>query len=128
MNTKLLLAASAAFMAVLGLAATFAPQEIAARAGVPAASALAHLAVQTAGALYLGFAANNWMVKHIAMGGIYGRPLALGNLLHFSVAAIAMAKAIAGGHRDAVLIAVALIYAAFAVAFTLVVFGPPTKK
>ena len=86
MNTKLLLGTSAGLMAVGGLVLHFAPHEVLAYAGYPATD-LAPVLVLVLGALYLGFAALNWMSKGVRMGGIYARPLALGNGLHFLVGA-----------------------------------------
>ncbi len=81
MNTKLLLGATAGLMAAAGLVLQFAPHEVLAAAGYPA-SGPAPLVLQLLGALYLGFAALNWLSKGVRMGGIYARPLAVGNLLH----------------------------------------------
>lgn len=47
---------------------------------------------QVAGALYLGFAFLNWMARSILIGGIYARPVAVGNLLHFLAGALALGK------------------------------------
>jgi hypothetical protein len=88
MSTKLL---SALFMGVLGAAASFLPQEIATRFGVQA-DTHAFLLLQIVGALYLGFAILNWMAKDVLMGGIYSRPSALGNFLHFAVVSIVLLK------------------------------------
>ena len=81
MNTKLLLGATAGLMAAAGLVLQFAPHEVLAAAGY-GASGPAPLVLQLLGALYLGFALLNWMSKGVRMGGIYARPLAMGNLLH----------------------------------------------
>jgi hypothetical protein len=112
--TRLVMAASAAVMLIAGIACTFAPQELLARIG---ASAVPPVAVQVAGSLFLGFAMINWMAKDSLIGGIYNRPVAVGNLLHFTSAAIALLKAqwwIA-----------AAVYALFAIAFAKIVFTSP---
>ena len=89
MSTKFLLGVSAALMAAGGLVLQFAPHEVLAYAGYPA-SGLAPVLVQVLGALYLGFALLNWMSKGVRMGGIYARPLALGNGLHWLVGAFTL--------------------------------------
>jgi hypothetical protein len=101
---------SALFMGLLGLAASFLPQEILAAAGMPEESLpeLAVILVQALGALYLGFAILNWMAKGILVGGIYARPLALGNFLHFSVVTVVLVKAIFGDGPSPTLLALAL--------------------
>jgi hypothetical protein len=118
MQTKLLMNLSAAWMALLGLIATFLPQEVLAHYGA-APDRHAALFLQVLGAAYLGFAMMNWMAREVLIGGIYSRPLAMGNMVHFVVGGLALVK---GG-----LIVVALVYAAFAVWFGMVVFKHPLK-
>ena len=91
MTSRWMMSASAAFLAALGLAATFLPQEIVAGGGEPGgANGYLVLLVQIAGGLYLGFAMLNWSVRDMVIGGIYNRPIALGNLLHFLIVALAL--------------------------------------
>lgn len=91
MNTKLLLGASAGLMAAGGLVLQLAPHEVLTYAGYPA-TGLAPVLVQLLGALYLGFAGLNWLAKGVRMGGIYARPLAMGNCAHFTVGALTLLK------------------------------------
>jgi hypothetical protein len=121
MNTKILMTASALFMALCGLAATFLPQEILARTG-EGAGAILTLFVQLAGALYLAFAILNWMAKDSLIGGIYARPVSLGNLVHFLVGAITLIKAVVAGYRDPAIVGGAVMYSLFAVGFIWIVF------
>ena len=115
--TRLVMAASAVVMIVAGLACTFAPQELLARIG---ASSFPPVAVQLAGSLFLGFAMINWMARDSLIGGIYNRPVAAGNLLHFSSAAIALLKAQWW--------IPAALYAIFAIAFAKIVFTSPVRR
>ena len=124
MNTKLLMSLSAWFMAGLGVGASFLPQEIAAHLSARADSRVV-LAIQTAGALYLGFAILNWTARAVPIGGIYSRPVALGNFTHFAVVAIVLVKALLGGWRANEVIAGAAIYSLFAAGFGLVLFTHP---
>jgi hypothetical protein len=124
MHTRLLMSASAIVMAALGLVATFAPQETLAALG-STSDGLAVLLAQIAGALYLGWAAVNWMSRANLVGGIYNRPVALGNFLHFTVVALASLKMLLAGHHPPVLVAGAVVYAAFCVWFGLVLFTHP---
>ncbi len=59
MNTKLLMRGSAVFMGLLGVAASFLPQEILVWSGATPERWSAVI-VQMTGAIYLGFAALNW--------------------------------------------------------------------
>lgn len=126
MPTKWLMSASALLMAALGLAATFLPQEAAAALGVgPAGTAV--LLLQVTGGLYLGFAMLNWFARAAAIGGIYNRPIVTGNLLHFTVVALAFAKTAAGGRRDAAFLTLTAIYVLFAAWFGRAVLSSPVR-
>jgi len=115
--------ASALALALLGLPCIFAP-EIVLQSLAGSSTAGTELIVQITGALYLGFAALNWMGKGNLIGGIYGRPVAIGNLLHFLVAAIAIFKT-AQVTGILFLWPIALGYAGFALGFGLIVFVRP---
>ena len=126
MRTKWMMSLSAAALGALGLAATFLPQEIVARAG-GGSGGRAVLLVQVAGGLYLGFAMLNWSVRGMAIGGIYNRPIVLGNLLHFFSAGLALARGVAGGERQPGVVALTCLYGLFAVWFGRALFSSPTR-
>jgi hypothetical protein len=129
MKTKFLMAASAVIMGTAGLAGTFLPQELLRALHLPVSDVLT-LMVQLHAALLLAFAMLNWMAKESLIGGIYNRPLGIGNLVHFVVGAITLGKFISGGAGPLFVIAT-VIYAAFAIAFGVVVFGvrmPPQRS
>jgi hypothetical protein len=122
MNTRLLMRASAVFLGVLGASATFLPQEILARAGTTTPG-FSVVLVQMAGAAYLGLAMLNWMAQGNVIGGIYSRPVAICNLAHFTIAALALLKAAFAGQRAPEVLAGGAAYAVFAVLFAVVAFG-----
>lgn len=126
MKPKVLMAASAIFMGILGGAATLLPQEILTRFGAQP-DGVAALLVQIAGALYLGFAIQNWMAQGNLMGGIYGKPVALGNFVHFSMVALVLPRASVGGQLPLELLILAACYVILAVWFGLVVLNNPAK-
>jgi hypothetical protein len=126
MTTKLLMSLSALFMAGSGVGASFLPQEIAAHLGVRP-DTYAVLIIQIGGALYLGFAILNWMAKAVLIGGIYSRPVALGNFMHFAVGAITLLRALANGLRANEVVIGSAIYSLFAICFGLVLFARPRK-
>jgi hypothetical protein len=127
MNTKLLMSLSALFMAGLGVVASFLPQEVAAHFGArPDFHTV--LVIQITGALYLGFAILNWMAKGVLIGGIYSRPVALGNFLHFAVVAISLLKTLTTGVRASEIIVAAAIYSLFGAWFGAVFFTSPTSS
>jgi hypothetical protein len=129
MNTRLLMRASAAFLGALGVAATFLPQEILVRAGAPPVG-LNVVLIQIAGALYLGFAILNWMAQGNVIGGIYSRPVAIGNLAHFTVGGLGLLKFILAGRYTFDVIAGAAGYAVFAILFAFIAFwySPPPRE
>ena len=125
MNTRLVMTASALVMGALGLSATFLPQEIAAYLG---ASTTLPLLIQVLGALYIGFAMLNWTAKDSLIGGIYNRPIAIGNLVHFLVAALALAKGAFANPAIQMILPFAIGYAIFAIAFGMIFITSPVKS
>ena len=123
--TRMLMTVSALFLGLLGLVASFAPDEIIRAAGIPPAGNLKAV-VQVMGALYLGFAMINWMVRDSRIGGIFNRPVVIGNLLHFLSGGLALVKALIPQPPDAgVLWAVAIAYAVLAGSFAVVMMKAP---
>lgn len=111
-------------MAALGLAATFAPAEILAATG-STADGYPVLLVQLIGALYLGFAILNWTARGQLIGGIYGRPVALGNFAHFAVMAITLWREMFALQVTIAVASGALVYLAFSLWFGWVLFKSP---
>ncbi|MEA2488459.1 MAG: hypothetical protein QOH21_251 [Acidobacteriota bacterium] len=125
-KSRAIMGASAVVLAVCGLGCTFLPQEFLAVVGV-APNAVMTAVVQILGALLLAFAMVNWMAKDSLIGGIYNRPVAVGNLVHFAVGAITLAKLVLAGGAPRYLLLPAVLYAVFAIAFATLVFGSPVK-
>lgn len=126
-NTKYLMIASAVFMGLLGLSTTFLPQEILNYIEL-SVTLLATLLIQITGALYLGFALLNWMAKAILIGGIYAKPVCLGNFLHFTMVAITLVKAAFSQLGTTYIVIAAIIYSIFSVLFGMVLFTSPKKN
>lgn len=122
MNTKLLMAASSITLALVGLATSFAPVELLATLKISPTNPLPVI-IQLLGALYLGFAMTNWMAKDSLIGGIYARPLSVGNCLHFAAGSLALFKyQLATGFHCPLTVAL-VVYAIFALAFVYLVFA-----
>ena len=85
------------------------------------------LLIQMMGALYLGFAILNWTARGVIIGGIYARPLALGNFLHFAMVAVMLARE-AIEHGVIQLASSAFVFGVFAVGFGFLVFRPPAPR
>ena len=126
--TKTLMIISAIFLAVNGFGFTFFPNEI---------SILLNnddnhffiLILQILGALYLGFSYLNWMSKNSLIGGIYNKPLLIGNLLHFLTASMALIKlAFKFENNIQLILTYTIIYCLFTLFFGYVFFSDPFKK
>lgn len=85
------MSASAIVIGLLGVLLIFLPEEISLFMG-SGTSSLTYLLLQLLGGLYFGFAMLNWMAKGALIGGIYSRPIVIGNLAHFVVGGLALTK------------------------------------
>ena len=121
-NARLLMMASALVLGAAGLVASFAPVELLGSLGAPAAEPLPVL-IQLLGVLYFAFAMTNWMAKDSMIGGIYARPLSVGNFVHFVMGALALAKQQLAHGPSLPVGAVLVVYAVFAVLFGRFLFG-----
>lgn len=126
--TKTLMIISAIFLAVNGFGLSFFPNEISLLL-TNDDNHIFILILQILGALYLGFSYVNWMSKNSLIGGIYNKPLLIGNTLHFLTASIAMIKLVfkfENNHQ--LIIAHTIIYCLFTLCFGYVFFSDPFKK
>ena len=127
MNTKLLMSASAVTLAITGLLLTFLPQELLAYFTVGHSEPLI-LGAQLLGALYLSFALLNWMAKGNLIGGIYSRPVAIGNFMHFMMGGLIFIKLTLKSSATPELIAITVLYCLFAMLFGIVTFTHPAAR
>jgi hypothetical protein len=65
------------------------------------------------------------MARANLIGGIYSRPVAIGNFSHFAIAAIALVKAAMVVQGQSAIVAAAVVYGIFALLFARVVFFHP---
>lgn len=126
MNTKLLMTSSAILMGTTGIALSFLPQELARVIDLPE-SGWSQLILQVAGAQYVAFAMINWMAKSNLIGGIYSKPVAMGNLIHFGVSSLALLK-LSVISQPLLYWGLTGIYIVFAICFGYVFFSDPLKK
>jgi hypothetical protein len=122
--SRTLMALSAVFMAMLGLITSYFPDKVLETHGtVPDGPTM--LLIQMMGALYLGFAVLNWTARGAIIGGIYARPLAFGNFLHFAMVAVMLTRE-AIDHGVVQLATSAVVFGAFAIGFGVLLFRMPT--
>ena len=122
--TRYLMSASAVTLGLLGLCCLFAPVVMLGQFKVTG-SGPAAVIVQVTGALYLGFAALNWIGRGQLIGGIYGRPVTIGNLYHYLAASLIMIKVLWQGTELPILWPLTVLYVIFAVSFAMVLFRHP---
>lgn len=127
MNTKVLMRISALFLGVIGVVLSFMPDEIAQYLGVEQ-NVITITFMKLMGALYLGFAILNWMANGTLIGGIYNRPIAIGNLMHFGVGAISLVKVLSSSPtHSTVFILLTVVYSLLAIGFGYVFRTNPSK-
>lgn len=124
MNTKLLMTVSAVVMGIAGVILIFLPQEIAKQFDLPNSTTII---LQTLGALYIGFSMINWNSKSNLIGGIYSRPITIGNFTHFFIGALGLIK-FAAKTPTVITFIITIIYLAFAISFGYVLFKHPISK
>jgi len=132
LNTKILLTVSAVFLGLVGIGLSFFPKEVFMYLTTDSNPILL-LLLQILGSLYLGFGIMNWMAKGSIIGGIYNKPIAIGNLMHFGVGAITLLKVVFGMQDHlTVIISLTIVYSILALSFTYVFMNNPstigTKK
>ncbi len=127
MFTRILLVSSALFLALLGISGTFTPAEVLVLAGIDPIKTTVIL-FQIMGGLYLGFAVLNWMSRNAPIGGIYGKPLASANLIHFTVVALMLVKEVFQHDIGNGFLILSVFYAAFAVGFASTLFRDPLSS
>ena len=117
---------SAIFFAIIGILLSFLPNEIVDNLNIEP-NIITILFLKILSALYLGFGILNWMAKGTLIGGIYNRPIAIGNLMHFGVGAIALVKIVLNVQTHSeILIALTVVYVIFALLFAYVFKTNPT--
>jgi hypothetical protein len=126
MNTKLIMTLSAACLSAAGIVFTFMPQEIMQYAQLEANHPLSFL-IQVLGAMYFAFAMLNWMTRTALIGGIYNKPIAMANFLHFFIAGMAIDKILLANSTQPILLwIIGATYTLFAIVFGLIFFRNPT--
>ena len=122
MPGRLILTFSAIVLFFAGGATLFAPDELARALDQSASRSLAVI-IQLVGSGLLGFAVTNWMSRRNRIGGIYARPLAMGNLLLFVTAALTLGKAAVAEKLPTASIGVCAVLTALAASFAWLVFA-----
>jgi predicted DNA repair protein MutK len=115
----------ALFLGLLGMVLSFLPQEVASYLGWPHISPIL---LQMLGAVYVGFAMMNWTGKANLLGGIYGKPMALGNFTHFAIGALALIKWVFNSTPTTLWMVLTAFYTLFSIIFGYILFTHPKQK
>ena len=118
---------SALFLAITGILLSFLPNEIADYLNIEP-NIITILFLKIMSAFYLGFGILNWMGRGTLIGGIYNKPIAIGNLMHFGVGAIALVKVVSHiQEHSEIFISLAIMYVLFAILFAYIFRTNPIK-
>lgn len=119
---------AALILLTTGIIMTFIPGAVLELLGMEAAT-IALLLIQILGGIYFGFGMLNWMARDTLIGGIYNRPLAIGNLSHFFVSGMALLKGFGGQQQlPLALWGAVVFYVSFGILFALILFTDPSGK
>ncbi|QHT71143.1 hypothetical protein GXP67_33075 [Rhodocytophaga rosea] len=124
-DTKVVMSLCAVMLGIWGVLLSFLPEELASLFGWTEAN---FIILQMLGALYFSFAIINWTAKANIIGGIYGRPIAIGNFTHFVIGSITLLKWVMDNTADIIWIAITIVYVLFATLFVRILFTHPRLK
>lgn len=122
---KLALISSSVFTGILGIVLSFLPQEVLHFHNEPA-NMVGVLAIKLLGTCLIALASVNWLSRARLIGGIYNRPLALANALHFSIGAVILIKTIIVTFFLSLFV-LSFLYSVFGVAFLKIMFTTPNQ-
>lgn len=121
MNTKILMTTSSLILAAAGVSALFVPDIVLSLLNTSVTAPLSVM-VQMMGGLYFAFALMNWTAKDSAIGGIYARPVSLGNYSQFFIGAILLIRYQLSHEFNIFVFIMLVLYTIFAVLFYWLVF------
>jgi ABC-type multidrug transport system permease subunit len=112
-------------MGITGIILTFFPKEI---AGFFKMADTNIILLQVLGGLYFGFSMLNWAAKANLTGGIYSRPVTIGNFAHFVIGGLALLKFGTRNTTSPFIWIAVILYLVFAIVFGIVFFTNPVMK
>lgn len=121
MNTKVLMTCTSLALGLAGVLALFVPENVLAIQSLPV-SRESSVFVQLLGALYFSMALMDWTAKDSIIGGIYARPVSLGNFAHFFVGTLILARYFWSNGFNIPVFSLLVIYGILAVLYYWLVF------
>ena len=122
MNSKFIMIICAAILGIIGVILIFLPKESEVYLNMGNSKTIVF---QILGALYFGFAIINWTAKGNLTGGIFNRPIVIGNFTHFFIGSLILIKFTIVHTSQIVLILIMIAYLALAVTFGYLLFMHP---
>lgn len=121
MNTKILMTTSSLVLGLAGIYTLFAPDVLFAMLGTPRTNSSSVL-IQLMGALYFSMALMNWTAKDSTIGGIYARPVSVGNFAHFFTGTLLLIRYQLSNEFNLSMLLLLVLYTIFASLFYWLVF------
>ncbi len=121
MKSRSILTINAVVQLILGGVMLFLGDEILPKIGF---IGIPNIIVMIVASLYLGFGLMNWYSRKLPVGGIYARPLVLGNLWHYMIGSFSLLKIIFS-NPTIELGMLTVYYVIFALAFGWLMFKSP---
>lgn len=121
MNTKILMTTSSLLLGLAGIFTLFAPEVLLAMLGTPLTNSSSVL-IQLIGALYFSMALMNWTAKDSTIGGIYARPVSVGNFAHFFTGTLLLIRYQLSNEFNLSMLLLLVVYAIFGFLFYWLVF------
>lgn len=125
--TKAIVTTFAGILVAMGIALTFLPAEVGATVIGPGTS---EIILALLGSALFGLGYLNWLTRQAPIGGIYGRPVLIANLVHFVVGGLALVRYCLAESVSQWLWCIAVVYVAGMVFYgALMFYGPiPAEK
>jgi hypothetical protein len=125
-NSSTISRASAALLALGGIALLFASDSIIPRVA-PGVSADAAWLGQLIGAGWLALAALNWLGRNTILGGIYGRPVVVANAALYFITGTTLVKVVMRGDAAPTILVATIVALAFAAVYAWLLFRGPLE-
>lgn len=102
---------------ILGILLTFLPQEIGRWLGTISQTGADVLLLQLLGGAMFGIGLMNYMGRNAVLGGIYGKPIILGNMVFHFIAALELTKYLFDSSQWGLLAIPAILYSLLTIGF-----------